>query len=164
MTRCFYGGTGTDMEQIRLLLSNKILLAGILAWATAQVLKALIYAAVYKTFKLERLFGDGGMPSAHSATVVSMATATAIGYGLDSFQFAVTAMLAIIVMHDACGVRLETGKQAKLLNEFIEMFKSEGRITVWSEQRLKEFVGHTPLQVAGGLILGVAVGTVIALL
>lgn len=146
------------MEQIQLLMSNRILWSGIFAWAAAQVLKALIYAAIYKTFRLERLLGDGGMPSAHSATVTSMATATAVLYGLDSFEFAVTAMMAIIVMHDACGVRLETGKQSRILNELMDMFTSEGKKPVWSEKRLKEFVGHTPLQVAAGFVLGVVIG------
>lgn len=152
------------MEQLQLLMSNRILWSGVLAWAAAQVLKALIYTAIYKTFRLERLFGDGGMPSAHSATVTSMATATALLFGLDSFQFAVTAMMAIIVMHDACGVRLETGKQSKILNELMDMFTSEGQKPVWSEKRLKEFVGHTPLQVAGGFVLGLIVGTLMAAL
>lgn len=146
------------MEQIQLLMSNRILWSGIFAWAAAQVLKALIYAAIYRTFRLERLLGDGGMPSAHSATVTSMATATAVLYGLDSFEFAVTAMMAIIVMHDACGVRLETGKQSRILNELMDMFTSEGKKQVWSEKRLKEFVGHTPLQVAAGFVLGVVIG------
>lgn len=150
------------MEQLQLLMSNRVLWAGIFAWAAAQVLKALIYAAIYKTFRLERLFGDGGMPSAHSATVTSMAAVTAILYGLDSFQFAITAMLAIIVMHDACGVRLETGRQSRVLNELIDMFTKEGQKFVWSEKRLKEFVGHTPLQVAAGFLLGSIVGTLMA--
>lgn len=152
------------MEQLQLLMSNRILWSGVFAWAAAQILKALIYAAIYKTFRLERLFGDGGMPSAHSATVTSMATATAILFGLDSYQFAVTAMMAIIVMHDACGVRLETGKQSKILNELMDMFTSEGQKFVWSEKHLKEFVGHTPLQVAGGFVLGVIVGALMAVL
>ncbi len=143
-------------------MSNRILWSGIFAWAVAQVLKALIHAAVYKSFKLERLFGDGGMPSAHSATVTSMATCTGIVYGLDSFQFAVTAMLAIIVMHDACGVRLETGKQSKILNEIMDMFKSEGKLTLFSEDHLKEFVGHTPTQVVVGSLVGLAMGIISA--
>lgn len=146
------------MEQIRLLMSNHVLWSGILAWAVAQVLKAFIHAAVYKQFKLERLLGDGGMPSAHSATVTSMAACTGVLYGLDSFQFAVTVMLAIIVMHDACGVRLETGKQSKILNELMDMFKTQGQFPVFSEEHLKEFVGHTPLQVAAGFLVGLIVG------
>ncbi len=150
------------MEQIKLLLSNQVLWSGIIAWGVAQILKAIIHAAIYKSFKLERLFGDGGMPSAHSATVTSMATCTGIIYGLDSFQFAVTAMLAIIVMHDACGVRLETGKQSKILNEIMDVFVSEGKLTLFSEKHLKEFVGHTPTQVAVGFLVGLVMGCIMA--
>jgi hypothetical protein len=69
-------------------------------------------------------------------------------------------MLAIIVMHDACGVRLETGKQSKILNELMDMFANDGEKPIWSEKRLKEFVGHTPLQVAAGFVLGVIMGVV----
>ena len=93
------------------ILSNRILVCGVLGWAVAQILKTLIYAMLNNEFRLERMFGDGGMPSAHSATVSSMATAAAIVYGFGSFEFAISAMLAIIVMHDAMGVRMETGKQ-----------------------------------------------------
>ena len=103
---------------------------------------------------ISRLFGDGGMPSGHSATVSSLACMTGLVYGMDSFQFAVTAILAIIVCHDATGVRLETGKQAILLNEIIEsmdiMFSHEA-----AEVKLKEMVGHTPFQVLAGIALGI---------
>ena len=99
------------------LLANRVLIAGISGWATAQVIKAILYTILNREFSLERLFGDGGMPSGHSATVSAMATMSLLHYGIGSFEFAVTAMLAIIVMHDAMGVRLETGKQAEVINE-----------------------------------------------
>ncbi len=86
-----------------------------------------------------------------------MAAAAAKLYGAGSFEFAITAILAVIVMHDAMGVRLETGKQAKLLNEILATFRTlDGKKL--TEDKLKEFVGHTPLQVLAGALLGIAIG------
>ena len=99
------------------LLANRVLIAGITGWASAQVIKAVLYAILNRNFSIERLFGDGGMPSGHSATVSAMATMAFFHYGVGSFEFTISAMLAIIVMHDAMGVRLETGRQAEVINE-----------------------------------------------
>jgi acid phosphatase family membrane protein YuiD len=85
-----------------------------------------------------------------------MATRSGMIYGLGSFEFAVTVMLAIIVMHDAMGVRLETGKQAKAINEMMELLKTLGQ-DITNEEKLKEFVGHTPSQVVAGAILGIVI-------
>lgn len=142
------------------LWQNTILMNGLLAWACAQLLKALIYAAINKKFEVSRLFGDGGMPSGHSATVAAMSITSALLYGLSSFQFAVTAILALIVMHDAMGVRLEAGKQAKVLNEMIEFFQSIGKEPL-SEDKLKELIGHTPIQVLAGSVIGLIVALVV---
>lgn len=141
------------MNGILQLLHNTILISGLTAWAFAQLSKALIYAALNRKFEVTRLFGDGGMPSGHSATVTAMAIASAIQFGLSSFQFAVTSILALIVMHDAMGVRLETGKQAKVINEMIVFFQSIGKENL-SQEKLKEFVGHTPAQVFVGSVIG----------
>ena len=105
------------------LLANRVLIAGITGWASAQVIKAILYTILNKEFRLERLFGDGGMPSGHSATVSAMAMMSLLHYGIGSFEFAVSTMLAIIVMHDAMGVRLETGKQAEVINELTALFE-----------------------------------------
>ena len=86
------------------------------------------------------------MPSSHSATVCALATATGIRYGGGSFEFALAAVFAIVVMYDAMGVRQETGKQGKVLNEMMEIFTQMGK-NIDAEKALKEFVGHTPLQV-----------------
>ncbi len=142
------------------IVTNRVLMSGIIAWMTAQVVKFLIHGAIDKAFRLERLFGDGGMPSAHSATVTSMATMAAITYTLNSFEFAISAMLAIIVMHDAHGVRRETGKQSVVLNNIMETFSAMQVDGKWSEEKLKEFIGHTPLQVAAGFIVGLVVGLI----
>lgn len=136
------------------LLSNRFLITGVSSWFLAQVLKTVIHAIINKKFVLERMVGDGGMPSGHSATVTSLAMISALSYGFDSFQFAVTALLAIIVCHDAMGVRLETGKQAVLLNELTKAFEALTTEDL-PEVKLKEFVGHTPIQVIAGILIGI---------
>ncbi len=144
------------MNALSELINNKLLICGVSAWLTAQVIKAVLYALVNKEIRISRLFGDGGMPSGHSATVSAMACSAGILYGLGSFQFAMTVMLAIIVMHDAMGVRQETGKQAKVIKEiafFMEMMGND----ISDEEKLKEFVGHNFFQVIVGMLLGVTV-------
>ena len=140
------------------LLSNRFLITGMASWLVAQVTKTVIHAIINKKIVLERLFGDGGMPSGHSATVTSLATISALTFGFDSFQFAVTMLLAIIVCHDAMGVRLETGKQAVMLNELVKAFEDLSKEDL-PEVKLKEFVGHTPLQVLAGALLGIFIAT-----
>ena len=135
------------------LLSNHLLINSLAAWAAAQIIKTIIDAAIHNKLDIRRLFGDGGMPSGHSATVTALAVTAALEYGLDSPVFAVTAILAIIVMHDAMGVRLEAGKHAKILNKLMASLSGE----VLPEDALKEFLGHTPLQVCFGAILGLCV-------
>ena len=135
------------------LIQNPFFIVPLISWFSAQVLKVIINAAITKKLDWERLFGDGGMPSGHSATVSSLATMALLTYGTGSFEFAVTGVLAIIVCHDAMGVRLETGKQAQILNDIIETFNLfTGDKN--PEVKLKEFVGHTPVQVAAGIGLG----------
>lgn len=138
-------------------MSNRILLAGILSWLIAQVLKTLIEAFVNKEMNWQRLAGDGGMPSGHSATVTAVAVTTGLQCGFDTPEFAIAAILAVIVMHDAMGVRREAGKQAKVINEMTKLFLDLGQPQLSMEKKLKELVGHTPLQVAAGCFLGLAV-------
>ena len=135
------------------LLNNQILVNSLLAWAAAQIIKAILYAAVPRQIDIHRLFGDGGMPSGHSATVTAMATTAALEYGLDSPIFAITAIFGIVVMHDAMGVRREAGKHAEVLNNLIASLNQD----VPPEEALKEFLGHTPLQVCFGALLGFGV-------
>ena len=136
------------------LIHNPFFITSVSSWAIAQVLKVIINFIVTKELSWERLFGDGGMPSGHSATVSSLAMFSALVYGTGSFQFAVCGILAIIVCHDAMGVRLETGKQAALLNEIVESVNLL-RAGTLPEEKLKEFVGHTPLQVCAGILIGI---------
>ncbi|MBQ7863733.1 MAG: divergent PAP2 family protein [Lachnospiraceae bacterium] len=136
------------------LISNQFFIVGLSSWALAQVLKTIIHAAIYKKLEWERLFGDGGMPSGHSATVTSLATMSALVFGLGGFEFAIAATLAIIVCHDAMGVRRETGKQATIIIEMMELLEVLTKKDL-PETKLKEFVGHTPLQVIAGSIIGI---------
>ena len=148
------------MNWFLLLLRNNVIVNGVVAWSIAQILKTCVYAIVNKKLDLPRLVGDGGMPSSHSATVTAIATTCGFHYGLASFEFGITVILAFIVMHDAMGVRLQTGKQAKIINEMIDFIDFIGK-DLSPEEKLKEFVGHTPLQVLAGAILGIVVALVI---
>lgn len=142
------------------LINNRIFVSAACGWIVAQLLKTLIHMWFNRKFVAERLVGSGGMPSSHSATVCALAAAACIEYGVGSFQFAVSAIFAIVVMYDAMGVRRETGIQAKVLNEMMEMFTHMGKeMTV--EEKLKEFVGHTPLQVLIGALLGILIAVFI---
>lgn len=135
------------------LLDNHLLINSLAAWVAAQVIKTILDAVIHKKLDIRRLFGDGGMPSGHSATVTALSVTAALEYGLASPFFAMTAIVGIIVMHDAMGVRLEAGKHAKILNQLMASLSGE----VPPEDALKEFLGHTPLQVCFGALLGLCV-------
>ena len=144
------------MDLILDILSNKTLIAASLSWLAAQLIKTSIDLVLYKSFNPERLVGSGGMPSSHSSTVCALCTMALMEYGADSFQFSVTFILAMVVMYDAAGVRRETGKQAKVLNAMLRDNPFEWKDEVL-DQKLKELVGHTPLQVTAGAILGIII-------
>lgn len=147
------------MKYLNDLLSNYVLMTGILGWFIAQVIKTIIDCAINKKVSFERLVGSGGMPSCHSSTVCALSTATAIAHGVNSTEFALAAILAIIVMYDARGVRRETGNQAEVLNEIIDFLKNTNPESLkFTQENLKELIGHTPLQVFFGAILGVIIG------
>ena len=141
------------------ILVNPVLLIPACSWMVAQVLKTIINAIMDKKFSLDRLVGDGGMPSGHSATVTSLATMCGFVKGFDSVEFAIAMILAIIVMHDATGVRREAGKQAVSIIKIAELLNdyfSEHDEHIKTD-KLKVLVGHTPLQVVCGALLGVAI-------
>ncbi len=145
------------MSIIEEILGNKILITGIIGWAVAQGLKTLIFALINRKVDLKRLTGDGGMPSSHSATVTSVAVMTGLQCGFGSAYFAIAAILAFVVMHDAMGVRLETGKQAQVINEMFEFLDRLSEESISMDVKLKELVGHTPMQVVAGCVLGIVV-------
>lgn len=134
------------------LLTNPYSMTAMSAWFVAQLIKVIINLFIHKKLIWERMVGDGGMPSGHSATVASLATITALINGPGSFEFALAGIFAVVVCHDAMGVRQETGKQAVMLNEIIRILESEDL----PEVKLKELVGHTPLQVIAGIVIGIA--------
>lgn len=141
----------TVFQWLKELATNPFLVTSISSWGIAQVLKVIINFVVQKKIVWERLFGDGGMPSGHSATVSSLALITALRCGPGSVQFALAAIFAVVVCHDATGVRLETGKQALLLKEITKLLD----FSVPADIKLKELVGHTPLQVLAGVSIGI---------
>ena len=149
------------MQFIKELFSvNEILTVSIVSWFVAQVLKTIINFILLGKLQLERMWGDGGMPSAHSATVCAMAIVTGRSAGVSSPIFAVACVVAIITLHDAMGVRHETGEQAKVLNQMIAQWidVSEKNAPFLQNMHLKEMVGHTPLQVMAGMVVGIVVG------
>ncbi len=144
------------------LFKNEVLIVSMAAWLTAQIIKIIINAIVNKTFSLERLFGDGGMPSGHSATVTAAAFMVGIHEGLTSPVFGFALVIAIIVMHDATGVRQEAGKHAKSIIEIVDIlytyveFCQERDLKIKTE-KFKTLIGHTHLQVFFGALTGIGV-------
>ncbi|HZR42233.1 MAG TPA: divergent PAP2 family protein [Ktedonobacteraceae bacterium] len=137
------------------LLDNRVLLASFLAWAIAQVSKTILELFQHRKLVLSRLVSSGGMPSSHSALVTGLATATGRLVGVSSPLFAITVVLASIVMYDAAGVRRAVSIQARILNQMIdEAFQG----SPMAEKRLRELIGHTPIQVFVGALLGICVG------
>lgn len=139
------------MNSFEQLLHNNTLLASITAWFVAQSLKVILTLILKKEFDIRRFVGAGGMPSSHSALVVALAISIGEVNGYDSQIFAIAAALALVVMYDAAGVRRAAGKQAAVLNEIIEDLYAHKTIR---EEKLKELLGHTPIEVIAGALLG----------
>ena len=141
-----------DISQI---LDNRILLVAIAACLIAQVLKLIIDLIQNGKVSVKVLTTTGGMPSAHSALVTALATGVGQSLGWKSAEFAIATIFAIIVMYDAAGVRQAAGKQARILNQMVdELFSDDHK---FNEEKLKELLGHTPVQVIAGSVLGIAI-------
>lgn len=150
------------MKAIGAFFGNYVLISAVLGWFFAQFFKIFTGLFNDKKIHIRMMFSNGGMPSSHSATVLSLCTACGIQEGLGSAAFAISAVLAIIVMNDAFGVRYETGEQAKIINRIVkELFSGKGEEV---NTGLKELVGHTPFQVLIGGILGVVVAVLYGLI
>ncbi len=147
------------MNFFEAILSNKVLLISGCAWLVAQLIKIISSLITEKRFNAERIFGDGGMPSAHTTTVVCLSTLVGYTVGFNSTEFAIAVILAIIVMNDATGVRREAGKHAASIKELagaVNTLFVEKNNEIKTE-KLKILVGHTPLQVLCGAILGISI-------
>ena len=143
------------MNDIQKLVINKYLYVPLLLWFCIQVFKVICDLVKTKKFNFKRIMGAGGMPSSHTAVVTSLAMLVGKSEGFDSAMFAVALVFAMVVMYDAAGVRRAAGKQAHLLNKIIE---TPGLTGVEVQERLVEVLGHTPLQVIVGAIIGITVG------
>jgi acid phosphatase family membrane protein YuiD len=136
------------------LIRNKIFMTTLSAWIIAQLIKVTSGVVRQKRFDFRWLVGTGGMPSSHAAGASCLATAIGLEYGFQSTYFALAASFAIVVMFDAQGVRRASGRQARILNKITEDIYWQGRL---QEGRLRELIGHTPIEVIVGLLLGVAI-------
>lgn len=137
------------------LFSNHVLRISFWAWITAQVLKVPFNILLYGKLDMGRLIGSGGMPSSHSALVVALAVGVGRDMGWDSPVFAIAAVISTVVMYDAAGVRRAAGKQAEAINQIINDIYHGTQI---SQERLKELIGHTPIEVLIGALIGILVG------
>lgn len=151
------------MDFILDVFRNECLLSVGIAWILAQIIKVFTGYFREEPFSFRKFFsGTGGMPSSHSATVVALLTSSVTVYGVGGYEAAASLLFAIIVMSDAMGVRLETGKQAKVINMMAkELFLGKAKNP---QENLKELIGHTPLQVFVGALLGLLVAVVVCTL
>lgn len=153
---------------------NVMLVAAVVGWVSAQILKTIFNLIETKKFDFERLIGAGGMPSSHSATVCALAVTASKVCGVNSPEFALAMILALVVMYDACGVRRAAGLHAREINrlskivdllddDIVEQLNEEIDLEIVEEEKnnkkeLKEFLGHTPFQVMCGALLGIIIG------
>lgn len=147
------------MSVVLEILSNRFVQGGFLAWAIAQALKVILTLIISRKFDSSRMWGSGGMPSSHSSTTCALMMMIGYSEGFDSAVFALAFAFSAIVMYDAAGVRRSTGKNAAVLNRLIDRLANDG---TFDEEHLKELVGHTPIQVLAGALLGILIGTLMA--
>lgn len=140
-----------------IIFANDVLWTVVSAWLTASLLKVIFYAIQKKKINFRRLIGNGGMPSTHSASVVSLAIAVGFKEGWNSTALAISLVLAFIVMIDASGVRLAASKHAKALNEITEEVFKDGQ---FHYEKFNELLGHTPTQVFVGGLIGVIISVI----
>jgi len=142
------------------ILSNSVIQAAALSWAIAQSLKVILTLIISRRFDVSRMIGSGGMPSSHSALVCAMVTVIGFHEGFTTSIFALAFCFACVTMYDAAGVRRSTGRNAAVINHMLDDLATKG--FYMDEERLKELVGHTPIQVMAGALLGIFVGTLVA--
>ncbi len=146
------------MNNFEKFITNKYIYVPVLLWIGIQTFKLIYDLVTTKKFNFKRILGAGGMPSSHSAVVTSITTLIGKYQGVDSPIFALSLIVALVVMYDACGIRRAAGKQATLLNKIIE---TPGLTRVQVTERLQEVLGHTPTQVFVGALIGIIAGLII---
>lgn len=139
-------------------VTNKYIYVPIILWFCIQLFKLIYDLCTTKKFNFKRILGAGGMPSSHSAVVTSLATLIGKNMGVDSPIFAIALIFAFVVMYDACGVRRAAGKQAKVLNDIVN---TPGLSNIQVQEKLQEALGHTPVQVFVGALIGIIAGLVL---
>ena len=144
------------MNFMGLVFDNKAVTVPILAWFIAQGLKVVTVIIRERKFDFTRFIGSGGMPSSHSSYIVSLAAVIGKNEGPGSPAFAIAVAVAFIVMYDAAGIRRAAGRQARVLNKLVH--SSLDRVNI--DEKLKELLGHTPLEVLMGALLGLLIGIV----
>ena len=140
------------------LFENKALIAAILAWFAAQVIKVLLVLFDEKRLDLSKMISSGGMPSSHSALITAMTASVGKTTGMDSVAFAIAAVKSLVVMYDAANVRREAGKHAELLNKIARDLYPDNHM---NQEKLKELLGHKQIEVAAGAILGITIGVLL---
>ena len=140
------------------LWANSVLWTAVIGWASAQVLKVILTLIVYKKLDFTRITGSGGMPSSHSSFVVSLTMAVGFTQGFHSAMFAICAVMSFVTMYDAAGVRRSAGQQAAILNKLVETWGKEDKSL--TEKKLKELLGHTPVEVIAGALLGIIIAII----
>ena len=146
------------MSEVLKIFSNSAVWVPILAMGLAQLTKCTVYSIKARKLDLTWLFQTGGMPSSHSAAVTALSTKIGFRAGFDSPLFAAVLVFSLIVMYDAAGLRRAAGKQARVLNFVLQDMYKGHRV---SEERLKELLGHTPLEVIAGAAMGLAIAVLV---
>lgn len=145
------------MEFFNELLENKPLWIAITSFFLAQFTKIIIHLLSYKKFDVKLLMGSGGMPSSHSSFVMALTTAVGYKEGFNSTFFAISAVISFVIMYDAAGVRRAAGNQAAIINRILDNI---GNQNIKIDKKLKELLGHTPIEVAAGAFLGILTGII----
>lgn len=146
------------MAILKAIVSNKVLIAALLGWAAAQLLKVILVSVSLKRIDFSRMVGSGGMPSSHSGFTMALAVKTGMICGFQSPSFALAIGFAFVVMYDAAGVRRAAGNQARIINMIINDIGHNKGI---KPERLKELIGHTPVEVIAGAVLGIIIGIIV---
>ena len=146
------------MHSVFEIFDNWILWASVVSWACAQIIKILIDVFRFQKINLALIISSGGMPSSHTSFVTTMTTLIGMTQGFDSAYFSICAILTLVVMYDAAGVRRAAGKQAAVINELVDGLENHG---VLMDKKLKELLGHSPIEVAAGAILGVIIALIL---